>query len=45
MNATDDDGLMTQHTIGMVIRMSQNIPLHVKVCPDRCLLILWRIKS
>lgn len=31
MNATDDDGLMTQHTIGAVIRMSHNMPAHVKV--------------
>lgn len=30
MNATDDDGLMTQHTIGAVIRMSHNMPAHVK---------------
>lgn len=35
MNATDDDGLMTQHTLGTVIRMGQNMPAHVKV--RRCM--------
>lgn len=34
MNATDDDGLMTQHTLGTVNRMSQNLPVPTKVCLD-----------
>jgi len=43
MNATDDDGLMSQHTIGTVIRMGQNMPGHVKV-RGIYLTIPWRVE-
>ena len=34
MNASDDDGLMTQHTLQNVLRMGQTMPNAVKVCGD-----------
>lgn len=33
MNAQEDDGLLTPHTIQTLLRMAQNMPGQVKVCP------------
>lgn len=40
MNSQDDDGLLTPHTMQMLLRMAQNMPNPVKVSLESPLVVL-----